>query len=395
MVTHSFPRVAGDVAGAFIWRLGEALVIRGHTVTVIAPADHGIVGEPMLGKVRVRRVRYSYPAGENLAYTGEMQKAASGPLGAINFLQMLRRLAGAVTQEVRSQAAHIVHAHWWVPGGLAVRYGDTAGRPYVVTMHGTDVAIAKKLPGGRALMRTVLERAAAVTCVSSFLAAEAAAVLKVTANSIPLTPMPLALGLSADPDAAGHGVIFVGRLTRQKGVASLLEALAILKREGAPLDLTIVGDGPERAALKARAIALGIPAVFTGFVEPREVASHLRDKRVFVLPAIDEGLGLVVAEALTQGVPVVATRSGGIPDLLYDPDAGLLVPPEDPPALAKAIKEVMGSDRFKVGALRAGRALAERLSPERVAERFESIYLKCRAPRDTIGKPPRTSKSGG
>jgi len=103
---------------------------------------------------------------------------------------------------------------------------------------------------------------------------------------------------------------------------------------------------------------------FTGFVAPETVASHLQDKRVFVLPAVDEGLGLVVAEALTQGVPVVATRSGGIPDLLYDPDAGMLVPPNNPASMAAAIREVMREDRYKVGAMRAGRVLAERLSAE-------------------------------
>jgi glycosyltransferase involved in cell wall biosynthesis len=198
--------------------------------------------------------------------------------------------------------------------------------------------------------------------------------------------MPLALGIGADPDQARAGAIFVGRLTRQKGVHDLLEALAILRREGRPLDLTIVGDGPERANLKARARALGLPVTFTGEVTPDEVAYHLRDKRVFVLPSLEEGLGLVVAEALTQGVPVVATRSGGIPDLLVDPESGLLVPPSSPPALADAIRAVVTDDRFKVGAWRAGRILADRLSAEKVAEQFEGIYTRTRGSRTSLAQ---------
>jgi glycosyltransferase involved in cell wall biosynthesis len=381
MAAHSFPRAEGDIAGAFLWRLAEALVDRGHGVTVVAPADRGEVGAPLLGKVRVRRVRYAAAAHETLAYQGTMHRLATSPVGALNFARLVRAMGRAVTEEVRASSANIIHAHWWIPGGLAVRLGDRAGRPYVVTLHGTDVALARKLPLGHAAMKWVLSPAAAVTAVSSFLANEAAQSLGLAAPAIPLTPMPLALGRSADPDAARSGAIFVGRLTKQKAVHDLLAALAILKREGAPQDLTIVGDGPERAALKAQAIALGLNVTFTGFVPPEQVAGYLRDKRVFVLPSLDEGLGLVVAEALTQGVPVVATRSGGIPDLLADPDAGILVPHANPGALAHAIRCVVVEDRFRVGAWRAGKVLAERLSPEKVAEGFEAIYARVRGGR--------------
>ncbi len=384
MVAHSFPRADGDVAGAFIWRLGEALIARGHGVTVVAPADRGDVGADRLGAVRVRRVRYASPARETLAYHGGMHRASASPLGALAFLRMVRALSRAVDEEVLASSANIIHAHWWVPGGLAAQRAQRHGRSFMVTLHGTDVALARRLPGGRRMMASVLAQASTVTAVSTFLAAEAAAALRVPRDTIPVTPMPLALGVTADPDAARTGAIFVGRLTAQKGVPYLLDALAILRRQGRPLDLMVVGDGPERAALKAQAIALGLSVTFTGFVGPDQVGIHLRDKRVFILPAVDEGLGLVVAEALTQGVPVVATRSGGIPDLLVDPDAGILVPPHDARALAAAISEVATMDRYKVGALRAGRILADRLSPERVAEGFEALYERARSSRSSL-----------
>jgi len=381
MVSHSFPRTEGDIAGAFLWRLGEALIVRGHSVTVLAPADHGDVGEPMLGGVRVRRVRYAAPAQESIAYTGVMHKLARSPRGALAFWQMVRALTRAVGEEVRASEANVIHANWWIPGGLAVRRADRAGRPWILTVHGTDMALARKLPGAKRLMASVMRPAATVTAVSRFLAADVADALGIPMTSVPVTPMPLALGLTADPDSARAGVVFVGRLTRQKGVHLLLEAMGMLRREGVQPDITVVGDGPERAALKAQAMALGLAVRFTGFVPPEAVAEHLRDKRVFVLPALDEGLGLVVAEALTQGVPVVATRSGGIPDLLYDPDAGVLVPPNDPASLAHAIREVLREDRYRVGALRTGRILAERLSAETVAEKFEALYAAARGRR--------------
>ena len=94
---------------------------------------------------------------------------------------------------------------------------------------------------------------------------------------------------------------------------------------------------------------------------------------------MDEGLGLVVAEALVAGVPVVGARSGGIPDLITDPEAGALVPPDEPAALADAIERVAEDPRFLAGARRAGHALAEWLSPAAVAARFEEIYAQALA----------------
>lgn len=392
MVTHVFPREDSDIAGAFIWRLCEALVTRGHSISVVAPADRGEVGQPKLGTVRVRRVRYAPASQETLSYQGQMHRFARGPLDAFNFTRLVRALARAADEEVVATGANLIHAHWWIPGGLAVRWARRMGRPFVITLHGQDVALARRMPGGRRIMASVLGAARAVTAVSNYLAAEAASATGIPREQIPVIPMPLALGTVADPDAARSGAIFVGRLTREKGVSHLLDALAILRRQGRPMDLTIVGDGPERPALKALAIALGLNVTFTGHVAPDQVGRYLRDKQVFVYPALHDDLGVVVAEALTQGVPVVATRSGGVPDLLVDREAGILVPPTDHKELARSIVEVTSSDRFRVGALRAGRILAERLSPEKVAERFEEVYGRMRGVRPSGGgKEPRSS----
>jgi glycosyltransferase involved in cell wall biosynthesis len=377
MVAHSFPRHPGDVAGHFLWQLAEALAARGHAVTAIAPADRGEVGAPTLGRVAVRRVRYAVPWRETLAYRGTMHRlAGGGPLAAVTFAALVRALARAVASECRAAPVDLVHAHWWVPGGLATRLADRAGRPFLVTLHGTDVALARRVPGGKLLMRWVLHRATTVTAVSSSLAATAARITGRRTADIAVEPMPLSPAAPPAHRAPREGAVFVGRLTAQKHVADLLEALALLSRRGEAPHLTVVGDGPERAALERRAASADLAGrvSFTGMVPPDAVAAQLVGKRVCVLPSVDEGLGLVVAEALVAGVPVVATRSGGIPDLLDDPESGALVPPADPAALADAIQLVANDDRYLAGAARAGRALLARLSPDAVAERFEQVY---------------------
>ena len=396
MVTHRFPRAEGDLPGIAIWRLAAALADRGHNISVIAPADHGDVGQPTLGRVMVRRVRYGLPSQEFLAYQGSMRGRAATPLGLAAFVRLVRAMRHAVTDEVRATTAHVIHAHYWSPAGLAVRLADRAGRPFVVTMHGTGLTLSRHLPMGTTAMAWVIRPAAIVTGVSSQLTSAAAAALGRPAGDLPITPMPIALGISPVPDAARHGVIYVGRLARAHGVHLLLEACAILKREGSPVDLTIVGDGPERTALKAQAMALGVPVAFTGYVAPELVAGHLRDKRLFVYPALESEGGLVIAEALIQGVPVVATRVGAAPDLLYDPDAGVLVQPDDVVALAVAMRMVLREERFRVGASRTGRALGNKLSAETVAQQFEVIYQSARGRRSGAAQRASTAlRTGG
>lgn len=378
MVAHAFPRWEGDFAGAFVWRLAQALAERGHQVTAIAPADRGETGAPTLGDVRVRRVSYADPERETLAYHGAMHQATGRSLGAaLAFGGLLRAFLAGVEEECVRGAADVVHAHWWVPGGVAAALARRGACPLVVTLHGTDVAIARKVPGARAVFGAVVRHAAATTAVSRTLAEAAASAAGRPLETIPVTPMPLVL--QPAPSRAAdrrHGVVFVGRLTTQKRVGVLLDALAILAGRGQRLDLTVVGDGPERWVLETRAMRPDLHGLvrFAGQVPPERVPEFLTTARLLVLPSVDEGLGLVVAEALVAGVPVVGARSGGIPDLLSDPEAGALVPPDDPVLLADAMAKVAGDPRYLAGARRAGHLLAEWLSPAAVAARFEDIY---------------------
>lgn len=378
MVAHAFPRWEGDFAGAFILRLAEALLARGHAVRVVAPADRGDPGPDMVGGVAVRRVRYASPERETLAYRGTMHSdSARSPAAALAFAGMLRAFLSAVEEECAGGQADVVHAHWWVPGGIAAALARRAGRPLVVTLHGTDMALARSVPGARHVFRAVARSATQLTAVSSVLARQAAAASGLPEESITVSPMPLALQPHPPAQERG-GVVFVGRLTKQKRVGVLLTALSLLASRGLRLDLTVVGDGPERGPLEGRAAAPDLAGWvrFMGKVSPNEVPEHLAQARLLVLPSVDEGLGLVIAEALIAGVPVVGARSGGIPDLVTAPFAGLLVPPDDAAALADAIAEVVTDDRYLDGARRAGAALAERLAPATVAAQFEGVYAQ-------------------
>ncbi|MDH3495448.1 MAG: glycosyltransferase [Gemmatimonadota bacterium] len=370
-VTHAYPRWAGDPAGAFLERLYQALAERGHEVAVLAPADEGRSGTATRNGVVTTWVRYAAPARETLAYRGTMVRAVRSPAGLRVFLGLLRALEAAILE--RQTAADVVHANWWVPAGLAARRAHRRGAPaYVVTLHGTDAALFRRSRIARWTGRPVLRDAAAVTVVSSYVASLAG---RAGLNRAPaVIPMPADRPAGAHVSAGGAGIAAVGRLSRQKRVHLLLDAVAELHCRGQRVPVTIVGDGPERPALEARARHLRIAQAvrFVGMVPPEGVPDAIGDADVFVFPARGEGFGLAAAEALMLGVPVVACGDGGgVLDIVRpEAGAGLIVPP-DPAKLAEATLTLLRDPGARARAAAAGAVWRDRLRPAAAAAAFE------------------------
>jgi glycosyltransferase involved in cell wall biosynthesis len=141
-------------------------------------------------------------------------------------------------------------------------------------------------------------------------------------------------------------VLFVGRLASQKGVHALVATAALIKDPSA--QVLLVGDGPERKALEreARRLGVGDRVRFLGFLAHERLPAAMANADLLVLPSVYEELGTVLLEAMWAGLPIVASRTGGIPDVIEDGVNGLLVPPGDPEALASAIDCVLADRAF-------------------------------------------------
>jgi len=184
---------------------------------------------------------------------------------------------------------------------------------------------------------------------------------------------PAASGSERAPDG-GRAVVFAaGRLAAQKGFEVLLDAAARWRDLQPEPRLVIAGDGPLAVDLKARAASLGVPAEFPGRRD--DVPAMLASAAAFVLPSLWEGQPLVLQEALRAGVPVVATRVGGIPDLTGD-DAAVLVPPGDAARLAEAVRAVLRDPALAERLRAAARERAATLPSEDDAV---AAALKCYA----------------
>jgi glycosyltransferase involved in cell wall biosynthesis len=374
-ITHSYPRTDGDAAGSFLLNLARALAGEGVEVRVVAPAGNDLPASEVLGGIPVERFRYAPRKYENLAYTGnmagEVQRSLTAKFALVGFLGSE---FAAATRLRRTFEPHLVHAHWWFPGGLVGTWVSALGNvPLVTTLHGSDVRLAGSTSLARPLFRHVLKQSRAVTAVSRWLASAAEEVMPQTTPIV--APMPVATELFR-PNGARDGdrLLFVGRLNAQKGIESLLDAMSRMKTAA---QLDVVGDGQALESLRERAGALGIGGRvhWHGALPQPQLPPLYQRASAVVMPSLAEGLGLVAVEAQLCEAPVVGFESGGLRDTIEHDHTGILVPPGDLDALARALDDVL-LDRERAGAIgKAGRMAAlARFAPESAARRYAELY---------------------
>ncbi|HEX5467614.1 MAG TPA: glycosyltransferase [Gaiellaceae bacterium] len=338
--TTSYPRGEDDFAGRFVSGAVERLRERGIEVSVVAPGEFRTFGVASDGGGIVRAVR---------------RRPWTAPLLFSSMVRTLRRAA---------RDADLVHAHWFA-GGLVALF---AGRPFVVTLHGTisggvldDFKLLRSAPR---LARLVLDRASAVICVSEALTEAARAAGVENAVFIPNgIDLPAEVGVEAEPPE----ILYTGRLAPEKGIEDLVEAAA-------GLNLVVSGDGPLRSL---------VPSAL-GFLPRAELERRYERAAVVVCPSRSEGFGVVCAEAMAHGKPVVATAVGGLANLVEDGKTGVVVPPRRPDALRAALEGLLADPAARERLGRAGREkIAAGYSWESVIEKTLGVYstvLEERAP---------------
>jgi len=303
-------------------------------------------------------------------------------------------------RRVRELAPDLVHAHYASSYGL---WGALCGRrPLLLSAWCTDVHdFPLRGPLQRRLLEWNLSRADILCATSEWLAGEMAAYAPPGAP-IHLTPF----GVDTDlfqprpGGSRGPGVVLgtARTLDRTYGLDLLLEALALLdpaaaERAGNPLSLWIAGDGPERAALQRQASRLGItPHVqFLGELSHDRIPAFLWGLDLFVNPSRAESFGVAALEAAASGLPVVASRVGGLPEIVVDGETGLLVPPADPVALAEALAALIREPerRWALGKAARARTVA-RYDWRACAGAMERLYEAVLAHPDNRSRHPRS-----
>ena len=379
-ITHNYPRWDGDRAGAFVAMLAAETVTLGHTVRVVAPHAPGAALREIQRGVKVVRARYGPDALERVGYTGAlrqpMRATLLAPLMLPPFIGALWRVAA---KEAEKFNPHVIHAHWWMPGGWIA---SRLGLPFVVTCHGTDVRLLEK-SYWRALAAPVMRRASAITTVSEFLASDLRRLMPAVTSKITVAAMPLDIERFASGASAAKvsppRVLFAGNLIASKGVDVLIDAVALLRDQGVQCQLRIIGAGPEEAKLHAQATqrALGDAVTWSPFISQHELPAEFGEATVTALVSRGqaEGLGLVLAEALLAGSAVVGTAAGGIPEVVADEQTGLIALDGDAADLARQIDRLLADRALRERTIEAGRVrIRAQHAPIASAERFIALY---------------------
>ena len=228
----------------------------------------------------------------------------------------------------RHENADLFHAHSRVPAWIARWAGAFSGKPWIVTAHDRYRRNAAIAP---------FRRADGAICVSEAVRTHLEGFLPdrnvVIKNGIPDPPA------RWRPREGGPGgrLLFVGRLTKRKGLHVALSALAELKEHAWSLD--VVGDGPQRSELESQALALGIEdrVRFHGFRD--DVADWMADKDCLLFPSFDEGMPLTLMQAIRVGLPVLASKIAPVAELVEDESR--LIPPGDTAAWKEVLLEVL------------------------------------------------------
>ncbi len=282
----------------------------------------------------------------------------------------------------------VVNAHneWAHRVSLSARLARV--RPLVMTVHGESTTAAPSWQFRAPVLDGVI---ACSTRIGERLRTEQPALdagrIVVVDNGVALPP-PRSGDALAALRLPGHAIVAcVARLDPVKDLGTLLTAIASLPRA----QLILVGDGPDRAALEARARELGI-ASRTNFLGFRaDVNELLGAADVFALSSLTEGMSIAALEAMAAGLPVVATRVGGTPDVVEDGVTGILVPARDPGALAAALGPLLDDPARREALGGAGRErVRARFSLEATARRYLEAYDRF------AGRvsDPRTSRPG-
>jgi 2-deoxystreptamine N-acetyl-D-glucosaminyltransferase/2-deoxystreptamine glucosyltransferase len=198
----------------------------------------------------------------------------------------------------------------------------------------------------------------------------------VVPNAVMAAPSTLDVDSPERPPGEPVVVTAIGRLSPEKGLQHLCEAMKLLQDEGAAVRLVLAGDGPLLRPLQERVASWGLRDKFhfTGAFD--EIAPIMRATHIVAHPTLNDGRSVSVLEAMAWGKPVVASRIGGVPELIEHGVSGLLVPPADPPALARALKQLAldPAARRRMGQAARRKFLEGEFSQENMVNQTLAIY---------------------
>jgi L-malate glycosyltransferase len=368
-----YPTYGGS--GAVATELGIALAGRGHEVHFIT-YEHPFRLPHFLPRVYFHEVSIgNYPLFEYPPYD--------------------LALAVRMHDVVLSQGLDLLHVHYAIPHATSAWIAKEMLReqgqrlPVVTTLHGTDITIVGQDHSYHAITRFSIEKSDRITSVSQWLKDEtirAFGCANCRVDVIPNFVDPVEFDRARHGDALrqdlGGGKKVLMHISNFRPVKRVRDVVRVFAkvRETIPCVLVMVGDGPDRGAAEDEARVLGVAADVRFLGKIDAVAPLLAAADLYVFPSESESFGLSALEALASGVPVVAARVGGVPEVVKDGETGILVALGDVDGMARAAVELLEPKRWAVASAAAARDARERFATADVVGQYEALYkdaLEC------------------
>lgn len=392
-VTSVYPRWKGDATPPFVENQARLMVEKGFEVRVLAPHAKGASFREVHGALSIRRYAYAFPFGlQKLCYEGGMLvRLKSTPWVAVLLPFLLLSQLTVVAWECFRWRPDLIHSHSLLPQGLVSSVvGFFFKTPHLTTSHGNDVFGLKSAGIMAALKRYVLRSADGITVNSS---ATRTKILELDSTASGKTYLIPAVANVGEVDAnlvqrlrteykSGVLIAFVGRLIEEKGIFDLVDALGVLFKESVDFSAVILGDGTARQELERQLTERDLQdrVHLVGWRPSEEIASWMAAADLLAVPSKpvgtwQEAQGLVVVEAMSVGTPVVASRIGGIPDMVVDGETGRLFTAGDFRQLADALKASCADyEECNRMAKKAFDQVALIYAPSSVAELTSELY---------------------
>jgi glycosyltransferase involved in cell wall biosynthesis len=378
VLTHNYPRFAGDFSGTFVEALCEELAAQEQQVTVWAPYDPAY-NRPLHGAVDLQLYRYAWPDSlHKLGYMRTMQSDLALRLEAYALSPALfARGIQATLAGARRSRPDVLHAHWLLPNGfIAAVVSRKLGIPLVISIPGSDAQVARSNPLFRGMARFALRQADLLTANSADLrdavlplGADLGKFAMIIYGTDPAALRPDTTGVAALRAELGIGAeevvaLCVGRMVPKKGFDVLIRALATPALQERPVVGVMVGEGDDKAAWQQLANELGVAERlrWAGNVPKTAIGRYYNLADVLAMPSVSrpaDGLNVCVLDAMSCGKPVIGTMVAGNPLAIVDGATGLLIAEQDPAALAAAVARLVDDPalRDRMGA--AARARIE------------------------------------
>jgi len=379
VLTTTFPRWKNDTTPAFVYELSKRLQQKGMEIVVLAPHHKGAKRFEVMDGMKVYRFHYFFPERlQKLCYDGGMlPNLKRSNLAKIQVPVLFKSELTFAIWLIKKEKIDIIHSHWIIPNGLVGAICKKIfGMRHITTAHAGDVFIMRNSKKFSRISKFILDNSDKITANSNYTSRAVAELDSSAERTIEVIPMGVDIErfnpktkINLKNKFNSDYLIFsVGRLVEKKGIKYLVMAMKYIVKKYPDAKLIIGGDGPERKNLERLVENLNMRknVTFLGYVKPSELPRYYASSDVFVLPSIEtsqgdtEGLGVVILESLASGTPVVASRTGGIPEPIRHKENGLLSNPKDPRDIAEKIILILSDTSLRKKLSSEGRSYVQK-----------------------------------